>query len=673
MSSELLYTSAPKGLRHGSRGFCVVLTTAGMPINVISRLEAISSYRRLFAPDSGHDDENPVAYAHQRLNLAGSQTSVLSRVAAYGTDYSGRPNKLAHHILLDSTEYAAAGPAWLMLQSLMRRDWFGQCETPSSGPEIPRGDQNARICSAWKSVYNDAGWGGVVAEEMLSGDTQPLWIIYPVEHRDVLLALMNESISLIPPEQRWRATFNTYAANIPPDVICKIRCVPAGGEEAKFAASSGRVIDLTRSQSITSASHLVSLARGIRESTVSTIDGGGCLDVLEGQHGASQWSSPPPVAPPPAEGPPELPPELVAKPKDRTLLIAGCVLAAVFGLAGTWVVARQMAGLPINPLAEAPPPQITPRPIIEPEPAPVVAPDVSVPMEQVTLQIKYDQKQMLALAKESVESEIDLNGPIEMRGKIRLVDTIKTEDASEFRRAEERREKAVKASQLISWGGEAFALGEPTDLSIQSTKLTASSGVFRVEPFPRSAPGLEYAMKMYWSRDTDDLVALVGFDWSNPTSPFEAQAESYRSVAVEIGDMARLYFAIKQNASALPDSYSSPLAPVLAIAGRGEEAVYRQILRSMSSTESFATEARAAGETIRNRARNSPEPLQKEVTDSLFQIQADLERLAAVAQSLQDSFKVLEAGQTVEVPELKFYDSEGAVVRRIPLRIHFSW
>ena len=279
MSSELLYTSAPKGLRHGSRGFCVVLTTAGMPINLISRLEAISSYRRLFAPDSGQDDKNPVGFAHQRLNLAGSQKSVLSRVAAYGTDYSGRPNKLAHHILLETNELTPAGPAWLLSQPLMRRDWFGQCETPSSGPAIPRGDQNARICSAWNGVYGDAGWGGVVAEAMLSNETQPLWIVYPIEHRDVILELINESISLLSPEQRWRATFNTYAANIPPDVECKIRCVPTGTEEAKFAASSGRVVDLTRSQSITSASPMVSLARGIvRESAVANSHSGGTLE-----------------------------------------------------------------------------------------------------------------------------------------------------------------------------------------------------------------------------------------------------------------------------------------------------------------------------------------------------------------------------------------------------------
>ncbi|MEL6105941.1 MAG: hypothetical protein AAFU85_07890 [Planctomycetota bacterium] len=673
MSSELLYTSAPKGLRHGSRGFCVVLTTAGMPINVISRLEAISSYRRLFAPDSGQDDKNPVSFAHQRLNLGGTHSSVLSLVCAYGTDYSGRPNKLAHHVLLDANEYPSAGPAWLMLQSFMRRDWFGQCETPSTGPVIPRGDQNARICSAWKSVYDDAGWGGVVAEAMLSGETKPLWVVYAIEHRDVLLELMNESISLIPAEQRWRATFNTYAANIPPDVECKIRCVPAGTEEAKFAVSSGRVVDLTRSQSITSASPMVSLARGVvREASVVDSGGGGSLNVLEGQ-AASEWSSPPPVGPPVAEQPPELPPELTRQSSDKTLLIAGAVLLGLLALGGTWVAARTMAGLPINPLAEPVKPQTMPRPDLDPEPVPAQSAPVAIEVPPLTLAVHYDQKQLVSWARDATGDEPALPTTIEMRGKVRLKPASVGTDASETESLEARWRTAMEESRLISWGGETFALGEPTDLSLQSTKLTPSSGVFRVEPLPRSAPNLNHAMKMYWSRETDDLVAVVGFDWTTLSEPFVAQAEAYRRVGMAVHEMAALYFSIKQNAAVLPDIYLSPLASIMSPASRGEQAVYRHVLRSMDSAATLAAEARQSGQTIRERVRQSPKQLSKEETDALFQIQADLERLAAATRGLQEAARVLREGQVVEVPDLKFYDSEGAVVRRIPLRFHFSW
>ena len=83
-----------------------------MPINVIGRLEAMSSYRHLYPPESDRAASNPIAFSHQRVNLGGQTVSVLSRVAAYGTDYSGRTNKLAHHITIDPNEMPPAGPAW---------------------------------------------------------------------------------------------------------------------------------------------------------------------------------------------------------------------------------------------------------------------------------------------------------------------------------------------------------------------------------------------------------------------------------------------------------------------------------------------------------------------------------------------------------------------------------
>ena len=52
MSQELIYTSAPRGLRPGSRGFCTVMRTEGLPEPVVNRLEALSGYRHAFAPQT---------------------------------------------------------------------------------------------------------------------------------------------------------------------------------------------------------------------------------------------------------------------------------------------------------------------------------------------------------------------------------------------------------------------------------------------------------------------------------------------------------------------------------------------------------------------------------------------------------------------------------------------
>ena len=247
MSVELLYTSAAQGLKQGSRGFCTVVSTAGMPLNLATRLESLSAYRHVFAP--GHPDaaQNPVSFSHLRLNVGGRPLSILSRISDYGVDYSQRTNKLAHHVVLEGADLVPAGPAWVMSQpGVMRSQWDGQCSTPGSGPAIPATNQSPRVCMRWSGLCGDAGWGGVVAEVFAQPVGKPLWIIFPLNQSSELLALINESIALLAPAQRWQATFSTYATNLPPDADCKVRCVLAGTEDARLAPARGKVIDLSK-------------------------------------------------------------------------------------------------------------------------------------------------------------------------------------------------------------------------------------------------------------------------------------------------------------------------------------------------------------------------------------------------------------------------------------------
>ena len=127
MSLELFYTSAPKGLRPGSSGFCTVAATRGMPAALMERLEALSGYRHLFPPLDAKADLNPVAYSHLILTIQDKAYHVLSRVAPAGLDYSQRGNKLAHHVVLEAGELPPGGPAWLLSQpGFMEGAWDGQ-------------------------------------------------------------------------------------------------------------------------------------------------------------------------------------------------------------------------------------------------------------------------------------------------------------------------------------------------------------------------------------------------------------------------------------------------------------------------------------------------------------------------------------------------------------------
>jgi len=247
MSVELLYTSAAQGLKQGSRGFCTVLSTAGMPLNLATRLESLSAYRHVFPPSHPDAAQNPVSFSHLRINVGGRPLSILSRISDYGIDYSQRTNKLAHHVVLEGVDLVPAGPAWVMSQtSIMRSRWDGQCATPSSGPAVPPSNQLPRVCLRWSGLCSEAGWGGVVAEAFTQPPGKPLWIVFSLTQSAELLMLINESIALLPVDQRWQATFSTYATNLPPDADCKVRCVLAGTDDARLAPARGKVIDLSK-------------------------------------------------------------------------------------------------------------------------------------------------------------------------------------------------------------------------------------------------------------------------------------------------------------------------------------------------------------------------------------------------------------------------------------------
>jgi hypothetical protein len=60
LSQEILYTSAPQGLKPGSRGFCTVVSTSGMAKNLAERLESLSGYRHAYMPTDADAHLNPV-------------------------------------------------------------------------------------------------------------------------------------------------------------------------------------------------------------------------------------------------------------------------------------------------------------------------------------------------------------------------------------------------------------------------------------------------------------------------------------------------------------------------------------------------------------------------------------------------------------------------------------
>ena len=274
MSEELHYTSVPRGMKPGTRGFCTVARTVGLSALLADRLEGLSGYRPIFPTHDPESSKNPTAFSHLRLSAGGPSISVLSRVAPAGLDYTDRANKYAQHIVVGPSERPEGGPAWLLsLPDFLDATWQGEPRLIDEGRRPPTGDRPAGRCLGWASATGDAGWAGVVAESFLADPKRLVYLVFE-PGRDIL-PLYVEAIALLPRDRRWDVGFSTYYNGLPQDVACPWRAVLAGSDEALRAARlpDALILDLTRPSGAAEGGALVELARtGVARPVDSPID-----------------------------------------------------------------------------------------------------------------------------------------------------------------------------------------------------------------------------------------------------------------------------------------------------------------------------------------------------------------------------------------------------------------
>ncbi|MSR29452.1 MAG: hypothetical protein EXS03_07770, partial [Phycisphaerales bacterium] len=277
MAHELYYTSAPRGLRPQTSGFCTVGMTAGFPAPFIPRLEALSGYK---PPQEGAEvSECPTAWSHWIVAAAGLDRHVLSAVGRTAPDHTGRSNKIAHHLLLHASELVSAGPAWLIGQhGVMESRWIGEPRVIDHERRLPAGHEMGSVrCSTWEGAGGDAGWAGVIANAALLDPSRPCSVVYP-DGVDAL-ALIQEAMLLLPAEWRWRVTFTSYFMQPVAGLRCTWRFCVDGTEAAAAArASSMNTIDLCLRAPCTHTGKFIDMARtGRAESTRDLGDDRGAL------------------------------------------------------------------------------------------------------------------------------------------------------------------------------------------------------------------------------------------------------------------------------------------------------------------------------------------------------------------------------------------------------------
>ncbi len=312
MAWELVITSAPKGLKPGSSGFCPVLATRGIPPNLLERLEALSGYRHQEIGSGA--GRNPVVLSHTIVRLGTESYHVLSRVADAGRDYSGRSNKLAYHLVVKPRECPPGGPAaLLMAPGVMRDHWDGQVGWVDREVAVPSVVVQPQPCRSWAKVWGDAGWGGILASRVLSRPNDLLYLIYPDDL--VMLQLFAESLALLPEALRWRVTFTTYDLGLADIAVCQWRACPASSSQAiAWRKSRGLEIwDLTRTREKAPATVAASAGRegkilersGEREgSSPARASTAAQTTTVQTASGATAILPPslPPVAPPADDG-----------------------------------------------------------------------------------------------------------------------------------------------------------------------------------------------------------------------------------------------------------------------------------------------------------------------------------------------------------------------------------
>jgi len=99
MAFQLVYTSAPKLLQAGRTGFGTVARHPALKGTLQDEIERISQFSRVAGLNA-----HRTIYAHRVLNIRGEVFNVISRIRDAGSDYTGRTNHIAHHIVVPASE-----------------------------------------------------------------------------------------------------------------------------------------------------------------------------------------------------------------------------------------------------------------------------------------------------------------------------------------------------------------------------------------------------------------------------------------------------------------------------------------------------------------------------------------------------------------------------------------
>ena len=189
MPYEVVNTSSARGLTEGHAGFCDVIRTRGLPEEITPLLAPLNFY------DHALGRGRP-AHGVRTIRFGGHLWGVVSRVVANGNDYTGRPNRLAHHVVMPPSELDSYNPADILLHFAFRESFDGSPRYLDREPVIE--DAESACDDIWDSV-GGIGWCSHIARVGLSGSRVAVLVPPTLDGRKFIAALL----SRLPIEQRW--------------------------------------------------------------------------------------------------------------------------------------------------------------------------------------------------------------------------------------------------------------------------------------------------------------------------------------------------------------------------------------------------------------------------------------------------------------------------------------
>ena len=247
MAWQLVYTSAPRLLDAGRSGFGTVARHRAIPLLLVQAVERFSQFARLPGMDP-----NRVIYSHRVIPLSGSRYHVLSMIRSSGSDYTGRTNHIAHHLILTDREAAECASAGVTsADALVGYKWLTSWELP---PRVLEESEQVHLAAIPTAELQYSVWGEVTGNP----EHALLLVTNPASAGCRLIAPAGTDFRLLFLESLrwqmaacWQVTFTTdEGPNDDPADFRWIACT-AGSRPATSTSDSGRpFLDLMRPENL---------------------------------------------------------------------------------------------------------------------------------------------------------------------------------------------------------------------------------------------------------------------------------------------------------------------------------------------------------------------------------------------------------------------------------------